>query len=242
MLLRIEDIDPTRCRPEFEEAIYEDLAWLGLTWPSPVWRQSERSLEYLRAIQRLEGMGLLYPCFCTRAEIKREVAAAADAPHGPDGPLYPGTCRSLSSVERNQRRIMGEVYALRLDVGEAVRRFPSLHWNDENRGARRARPETFGDVVLARKEAPASYHLCVTLDDAAQGVETVTRGEDLFDSTHIHRLLQALLDLPTPQYSHHALLMGGDGKKLSKRDGAATLRGLRASGRSPEQVRALCRP
>jgi len=237
MVLRIEDIDRGRCRAEFEAGIYEDLAWLGVEYPTPVVRQSERFGEYERALSRLSEEGLLFPCFCTRAEIRREVERAGAAPHGPDGPVYPGTCRSLSSQERSERTAAGEAYALRLDMAESVRRFPSLVWRDDVRGEQRAVPESFGDVVLARKDTPASYHLCVTVDDAAQEVGLVTRGEDLFDATHVHRLLQAVLGLPTPGYSHHRLLLGPDGKKLSKRDGAETVRAMRESGVTAEEVR-----
>lgn len=237
MLLRIEDIDLTRCRPEFEQAIFEDLAWLGIEYPTPVMRQSERFLDYHNVLQELEAADLLYPCFCTRAEIRREVEAATNAPHGPDGPVYPGTCRSLSVLERTERRMMRESYALRLDMNEAVRRFPGLTWTDESAGKVIATPEVFGDVVLARKETPASYHLCVTIDDAEQGVDLVARGMDLFESTHVHRLLQAILGLPVPRYSHHPLVMGEDGKKLSKRDGAETLRAMRERGEEPGEIR-----
>ncbi|MEX2244115.1 MAG: tRNA glutamyl-Q(34) synthetase GluQRS [Fimbriimonadaceae bacterium] len=239
MVLRIEDIDRSRCRAEFETGIYEDLAWLGITFPTPVVRQSERWAEYECALSRLSEEGLLFPCFCTRADIKREVEGAGVAPHGPDGPVYPGTCRSLSSQERSERMAAGEAYALRLDMAESVRRFASLLWHDDVRGEQRAVPELFGDVVLARKDTPASYHLCVTVDDAAQEIGLVTRGEDLFEATHVHRLLQAVLGLPTPGYSHHRLLTGEDGKKLSKRDGAATLRAMRESGVSAAEVRAM---
>jgi glutamyl-Q tRNA(Asp) synthetase len=231
-LLRIEDIDQTRCRPEFVSAIFEDLAWLGLSWEEPVRVQSDHFEDYRSALSLLSGEGLLYPCFCTRADIR----ASAIAPHGPDGPLYPGTCRALSSSERSERMERGEPYALRLDVEEAVQRSGQLEWHDEHQGVHSAQPELFGDVVLARKETPASYHLCVTVDDALQEVEVVTRGEDLFESTHVHRLLQALLELPVPEYAHHPLLRDEDGKKLSKRDGATTLRAMRDSGMTPSDV------
>ncbi len=235
-LLRIEDIDQTRCRPEFVSAIFDDLSWLGLTWEKPVRVQSEHFEDYRSALTRLSEMGLLYPCFCTRAEIRREIEGAANAPHGPDGPLYPGTCRFLSTSERDERVESGEPFALRLNVGEAARRVGQLEWRDEQHGVLTARPEMFGDVVLARKETPASYHLCVTVDDALQGIEVVTRGEDLFEATHVHRLLQALLGLPVPLYSHHPLLTDETGKKLSKRDGAATLRSMREGGMKPVDV------
>ncbi len=242
-LLRIEDIDRTRCRSEFEAALLEDLAWLGLSWETPVRRQSEHMDDYARVLARLEADGLVYPCFCTRRAIAAEIAAAAAAPHlaplGPDGPVYPGTCRALTETERRVRIAGGIPYALRLDVAEASRRAGPLAWTDRERGEQAARPEIFGDVVLARKDTPTSYHLAVTVDDALQGVTLVTRGEDLFAATHIHRLLQALLGLPTPGYHHHRLLAGRDGRRFAKRDAAATLRSLRESGRTPAEVRAL---
>lgn len=242
-LLRIEDIDATRCRPLFTAAILEDLAWLGLAWEEPVRVQSRHFADYRAALDRLEAMGLLYPCFCTRAAIRAEIARSAAAPHplaeGPDGPPYPGTCRALDAAARAALIAAGRPYALRLDMRRAAAHAGDLAWHDEARGEVRATPGLFGDVVLARKETPASYHLAVTLDDALQGVTLVTRGEDLFAATHVHRLLQALLGLPTPRYHHHALLRGPDGRRLAKRDGAATLRALRAAGRSPAEVRAL---
>ncbi|MGZ6187044.1 MAG: tRNA glutamyl-Q(34) synthetase GluQRS [Candidatus Binataceae bacterium] len=236
-LLRIEDIDASRCRPAFEEAIYDDLDWLGLRWEQPVRRQSEHFADYRRALDRLEAEGLIYPCFCTRAEIQREIAAAGAAPHGPDGPIYPGTCRHLSAAVRDARR--DQPYALRLRMDDARARAGRLLWTDERRGEIPATPEVFGDVVLARKDTPASYHLACTVDDALQGVTLVTRGEDLFEATHIHRLLQALLGLPTPRYRHHRLLTDASGRKFSKREQAPTLRALRDAGRSPTEVREL---
>ncbi|MBX7198674.1 MAG: tRNA glutamyl-Q(34) synthetase GluQRS [Rhodospirillaceae bacterium] len=238
-LVRIEDIDTGRCRPEFETAIFEDLAWLGLSWPQPVRRQSRHFAEYRQALDRLSGQGLLYPCFCTRADIQREIAAAAGAPHGPDGPLYPGTCRKLSDAERGGRIAAGAPYALRLAMDLACTAAGPLSWHDAAQGEQRAVPEQFGDLVLARKDTPASYHLACTLDDAAQGVTLVTRGVDLFAATHVHRLLQALLGLPTPRYHHHKLLVDASGRKFSKRDRAPTLKALRESGKTPTDVRAL---
>ncbi len=239
-LVRIEDIDRGRCRPAFETAIFEDLAWLGLQWEAPVRRQSDHFAEYGEALDRLDKRGLLYPCFCTRADIQREVAEAASAPHlithGPDGPIYPGTCRHLSKSEQHRRRDAGTPYALRLNMAEALAIAGPLTWCDETHGIVAATPEIFGDVVLARKDITASYHLACTWDDALQGVNLVTRGEDLLPATHIHRLLQALWDLPVPHYRHHALLTGPDGKKFSKRDQAPTLRALREAGKSAEDV------
>lgn len=238
-LLRIEDIDESRCRPEFVDAICEDLAWLGLDWDGDVRRQSEHLGDYHAALDRLIDDALVYPCFCTRAAIKAEIARAVDAPQGEEGPLYPGTCRHLSDDDRAGRLGSGESFALRLDVAKALAMTGPLDWEDEERGRVRAAPETLGDVVIARKDTPTSYHLAVTVDDALQGVTLVTRGVDLFSATHIHRLLQALLDLPTPRYRHHKLLTDASGKRFAKRDRALTLRSLREAGRTPEEVRAM---
>jgi glutamyl-Q tRNA(Asp) synthetase len=242
-LLRIEDIDPGRCRPEFTTAILEDLAWLGLDWDGEVRIQSGHLPEYRAALDVLTARGLLYPCFCTRAEIAREVAASAAAPHlppmGPDGPLYPGTCRRLSVEQRAARLAAGVPHALRLDMARALALVPPLSFAEEGQGRLRCDPARFGDAVLARKDAPASYHLCVTHDDAAQGVTLVTRGEDLKPATDLHRLLQALMGWPEPAYAHHALLTDASGRRLAKRDRAATLRDLRAAGTSPAEARAL---
>jgi glutamyl-Q tRNA(Asp) synthetase len=238
-LLRIEDIDLERCRPAFEAAIAEDLAWLGLDWENPVRRQSDCMADYGAALARLADQDLLYPCFCSRKEIRAEIARAGRAPHGPEGPLYPGSCRRLDPAERVARREAGEPHALRLDVGEAAARAGPLTWFDRGRGETAARPAALGDVVLARKEVPASYHLTVTVDDAIQGVTLVTRGEDLLASSHIHRLLQALLDLPVPEWHHHRLLTDAAGKRLAKRHDPLTLRKLREAGRSPAEVRAM---
>ncbi|MBK1661717.1 tRNA glutamyl-Q(34) synthetase GluQRS [Paracraurococcus ruber] len=236
-LLRLEDIDATRCRPEFAAAIAADLAWLGLCWDGPVRVQSAHLPDYRAALDRLAARGLLYPCFCTRAAIQREIAAAGHAPHGPDGPLYPGTCRRLTPAARAARLAAGEPYALRLDMAAALAAAPSdLSFHELGQGRLRCDPGQFGDAVLARKDTPASYHLCVTHDDALQGITLVTRGEDLKPATHLHRLLQALLGWPEPAYAHHPLLLGADGKRLAKRDGA---RPLRQAGPTPQAVRAL---
>jgi glutamyl-Q tRNA(Asp) synthetase len=238
-LLRIEDIDATRCRPEFERAILDDLSWLGLSWETPVRRQSEHMAEYAAALEKLKAQGLIYPCFCTRAEIRAEIARAGAAPHGSEGPLYPGTCRRLDDTERAQRIEAGTPYALRLDAEKATARTGPLTWRDRERGTVAADPHTHGDVVLARKETPTSYHLSVTLDDHLQGVTLVTRGTDLFDATHVHRQLQALLGLDTPDYHHHAMVTGAGGERLAKRAGAPTLQSLREQGRTPAEVRAM---
>jgi glutamyl-Q tRNA(Asp) synthetase len=233
-LLRLEDIDTARCRPEFATAILEDLAWLGIDWDGEVRVQSHHLTEYRAALDALATRGLLYPCFCTRADIMQ----SASAPHTPDGaPLYPGTCRRLSLDEREARIAAGERYALRLDVARAVE--VPLTFEEEDEGVIPCQPEQFGDVVLARKDAPGSYHLCVTHDDALQGVTLVTRGGDLKSATHLHRLLQALMGWPTPTYAHHELLVNATGRRLAKRDKAETLRALRAQGRSAADVRAM---
>ncbi len=238
-LLRMEDIDPTRCRAEYAEAIFEDLAWLGLRWEEPVRVQSRHLDDYRAALDRLDGMGLLYPCFCTRAAIQAEIARSGHAPHGADGALYPGTCRHLSPGERARRIEAGERHATRIDMTRAAAKAGALHWHDRARGRIDARPARAGDVILARRETPTSYHLSVTVDDALQGITLVTRGEDLVEATDIHRLLQKLLDLPTPDYWHHALLLDGEGKRLAKRDRSTTIRDLRAAGRTPEEVRKM---
>lgn len=227
-LLRIEDIDGTRSRPEHIDAILRDLEWLGLAWDGEVLFQSQRLDAYQAALDRLRAMGLLYPCFCTRADI----AASLSAPHGPEGALYPGTCRGLEAPD------LSKPHSWRLDVRASLALLPGdeLWWHDDFAGRVRADPASHGDVILARKDAPASYHLAVTVDDAFQGVTHVVRGMDLFAATHVHRLLQALLGLPTPGYRHHPLLTGPDGERLAKRHGAPTLEALRLAG---EDGRAL---
>lgn len=239
-LLRIEDIDSGRCRPEFERAIYEDLAWLGFDWEKPVRRQSEHFADYNAALEHLRAKNLLYPCFCTRAEIADEISRSPSAPQGPEGFLYPGICRRLPYSEREDLMASGKPFALRLHIEHAVQITGSnLNFNDHFHGGISAQPAQFGDVVLARKDIPASYHLAVTIDDALQGITLVTRGEDLLPSTHLHRLLQALLDLPTPGYAHHKLLTDAQGRRLAKRDQAMSLRSLRAQGYSPVEIRQM---
>lgn len=239
-LLRLEDIDTTRCRAEFAAAILEDLTWLGLDWDGEVRVQSAHMAEYGAVLAQLRGRGLVYPCFCTRAEIQRELAASAAAPHGPEGPVYPGTCRHLASVGRDRRIAAGMPYALRLDMAAALGAVGrALCFHDEASGTVQADPGGFGDVVLARKDTPASYHLCVTHDDALQGVNLVVRGVDLLAATHVHVLLQALMGWATPDYAHHPLLTDAAGRRLAKRDRATTLRELRGAGRSAAEVRAL---
>jgi len=247
LLLRIDDIDATRCRPEYEAAIYEDLAWLGLSWAQPVWRESEHTGDYRAALVKLEALGLVYPSFESRAEIAMMVAgrdARGPWPRDPDGaPLYPGNAKALELSERRRRIEAGEPYALRLDMAAALVRFPSLTWTetgigpDGETGVVPADPAAWGDVVLARKGAPASYHLAVVVDDAAQAVTDVVRGKDLFHATSVHRLLQALLGQPEPRYHHHRLILDAGGNKLSKSTAATGLRELRAGGATPADIR-----
>jgi glutamyl-Q tRNA(Asp) synthetase len=237
-LLRLEDIDRTRCRDEYAAAILEDLAWLGLDWDGPVRKQSEHFDDYRRALDRLQALGLLYPCFCTRREIQAEIVRASGAPQGNSGPAYPGTCRRLGAEEVAAKLRSGTDYALRLDLARALALTGPLEWI-EGECTREADPALLGDVVLGRKEFPASYHLAVTVDDAIQGITLVTRGEDLATATHIHRVLQALLALPAPRYRHHPLLTDAAGRRLAKRDGAPTIRSMRQQGMSPAGIIAL---
>ncbi len=241
-LLRLEDIDGERCKAEFADAIHADLAWLGLRWEEPVRRQSAHMDDYAAALERLDRMGLLYPCFCTRKDIRAEIAAAGHAPHhGPEGAHYPGICRGLNPGEANQRRLAGAPFALRLDTAKALAAIGGspLIWRDLDRGDVAARPELFGDVVLARKDIPTSYHLAVTIDDNTQGVTLVTRGEDLLPATDVHRLLQELLGLNVPDYRHHGLLKNDHGERLAKRDNPMTLWALREGGKTAGEVRAM---
>jgi glutamyl-Q tRNA(Asp) synthetase len=248
-LLRIEDIDTTRCRPEFETAIYQDLAWLGIAWEKPVRRQSEHAADYRKALEKLSALGLVYPSFESRAEIAKLVAQRETHgpwPRDPDGaPLYPGAAKLLPSDER-ARLIESDIpYALRLDMAAACVHAGELGWTergegpDGETGAVLARPQAWGDVILARKETPTSYHLSVVVDDALQGVTEVVRGQDLFWSTSVHRLLQKLLGLPQPAYRHHRLILDGAGRKLSKSTEATGLRELRAGGAAPADIRRL---
>ncbi len=248
-LLRIEDIDAIRCRPEFETAIYQDLAWLGVAWETPVRRQSEHFADYRAALGRLAALGVLYPSFESRAEIAALVKAREAGggwPRDPDGtPLYPGTAKSLVASERERRLRSGAPFALRLDMEAACRLAGDLTWiergsgPDGETGEVLARPEAWGDVILARKDIPASYHLSVVIDDALQGVTDVMRGQDLFGATSVHRLLQKILDLPQPVYRHHDLIRDGGGKKLSKSSEATGLRELRTRGMTAAEVRSI---
>jgi glutamyl-Q tRNA(Asp) synthetase len=245
-LLRIEDIDAIRCRPEFEAAILEDLRWLRLAWEQPVRRQSEHLAAYAEALARLESLGLIYPSFESRAEIAAQVAARerlAPWPRDPDGaPLYPGTAKVLTAAERGERMAAGAPYALRLDMAAALALAGAVEiaWTETGEGSKTGRvagrPAQWGDVVIARKDVPTSYHLCVVVDDALQGVTHVVRGRDLFAATSLHRLLQILLVLPEPIYHHHRLILDGEGHKLSKSTRATGLRELRAGGASPADI------
>lgn len=243
--LRMDDIDPGRVRPKYVDGILADLDWLGLRIDGPVVFQSRRMALYAAALEQIRTLGLAYPCFCTRAEIAAEIAASASAPHaGPDGTIYPGTCRGLSVTDR-ERRIASEPHCWRLDMAGAVkgamRGHETLHWQDHGAGQRHADPARFGDIVLARKDAGAAYHLSSVADDADMGINLVVRGRDLFDATDVHRLLQALLDLPTPVYAHHPLVLDDTGRRLAKRHDAASLASLRAAGLGGEELAGMLR-
>jgi glutamyl-Q tRNA(Asp) synthetase len=238
-LLRIEDIDTARSKPEFTEAILEDLHWLGLTWEEPVWRQSDRFAAYADAADRLRRQRLLYPCFCSRTE-----TAATSTGTDPDGaPLYAGTCRHLPVAEVDARLAAGEPANWRLDTGAATARTGILTHTVagptpiDRPQIRYARPERWGDAVIVRKDTPTSYHLSVVVDDAAQGVTRITRGRDMEASTDIHVLLQALLGLVSPIYTFHKLILDAEGRKLAKSKGSTSLRSLRETGWKPEDVR-----
>jgi glutamyl-Q tRNA(Asp) synthetase len=243
-LLRIEDIDHSRCRAEYEAAIYDDLAWLGLCWPEPVMRQSQRLEAYGDALARLEGMGLIYPCVCTRADIAAALSAPQEGAPGPDGPVYPGTCRG--------RGVVSGKAAMRLDMARAVEHLAGAGavaelvfeetgpgFAGQHRLDARDLVQSVGDVVLARRDIGTSYHLAMVVDDAAQGITDVVRGEDLFDATPLHRLLQALLGLPVPRWHHHRLIRDGEGRRLAKRDDARALAKYRAEGVTPKGLREL---
>lgn len=234
-LLRIEDIDQTRCQPVFEQALVEDLLWAGLDWHGENRRQSDHLDFYRDGLQRLQALDLLYPCFCSR----KDIAAAVAAPHGIDGVIYPGTCRHLPRDFATERQVRGDPYALRLNSRRAAKIAGPLTFHDEIYGEITVDPDLLGDIVLARRDAPASYHLCVTLDDDLQSVTLVTRGVDLLPATHVHRLLQAVLGLAVPDYRHHLLLTNDGGQRLAKRDKSLTLRQMREDGLSAITVRAL---
>ena len=235
-LLRFEDIDHTRARPEFYELIEEDLHWLGMDWDAPPIRQSNRLASYETALASLHEAKVVYPCFCTRRDINEEVARIAHAPHGPEGPLYPGTCRDLEEHQRIERISRGDAHAWRLDATKASTLAGSLSFTDLRFGQITVDPSLLGDVILARKDIATSYHLAVVVDDAAQGITHVTRGEDLLPSTHVHRLLQFVLNLPEPQYLHHELIRDENGKRLATRDQALSLATLRDSGQTAQEI------
>jgi len=246
-LLRLEDIDSGRCKREFEKQILADLAWLGLTWDKPVRRQSDHLASYRAALDTLREKGLVYPCFCTRTEINQEIARMGVAPHGPDGPNYPGTCRALPLPERGRLLASGASHAWRLDTGQALQTggHNALTFHEQGCGPNgetgfiTADPARTGDIVLGRKDFGVSYHLAVTMDDHLAGVTLVTRGADLFGATHVQRLLQALLGLDTPRYAHHKLICDDTGRRLAKRDKDKTLKSLRESGAGPQDIRAM---
>ncbi|MDP2333574.1 MAG: tRNA glutamyl-Q(34) synthetase GluQRS [Reyranella sp.] len=248
-LVRIEDTDIRRCRREYETAILQDLKWLGLDWDGEVRRQSDHFSDYGHELDRLGRRDLVYPCFCSRAEITREITASASAPHGssqgramgPDGPLYPGTCRHLTPAERKRRIAAGREFCMRVDSARAAAAAGPYDFVDEGRGRIAGQPLLMGDFVIARKDTPTSYHLAVTVDDHLQGVTLVTRGEDILPSTHVHVLLQRLLGYATPLYAHHGLIMDAGGRRLAKRDQATGIRSLRESGKTPADVFKLIR-
>jgi glutamyl-Q tRNA(Asp) synthetase len=236
-MLRIEDIDIQRCRPEFERAIFEDLTWAGLRWHGEPLRQSAGMARYAAALQRLQDMGVIYPCFCSRKQIRMEAEQSGRAPHGPNAELvYPGICRDIAHAESESRIAKGEPFAWRLNIDKALALTGPLAWYDCRAGWVPAEPELLGDPILARKDTPTSYHLAVVVDDQLQGVNLVTRGEDLFHATHIHRLLQALLEIDPPRYYHHNLVADSRGERLAKRNRAITLRHLRDIGRTPADI------
>ncbi len=232
--LRLDDLDTGRVRPDYVAAIHDDLAWLGLAPDGDITKQSNRGALYAKALHQLIAMGLAYPCFCTRAQIAAQIEGSISAPHGAE-PIYPGTCRNLDMAIRD-RRLVTEPHCWRLDMAAAVAQSGLLHWQSMNEAPVQAKPAAHGDSVLMRKDGAASYHLASTIDDADMGITHVVRGADLLASTDVHRILQAVLGLPTPLYHHHALIAGADGKRLAKRDGASELASLRAQGVDGAQV------
>ena len=235
-LLRFEDIDHTRVRPEFYAAIEEDLHWLGLEWSGTPLRQTDRLDAYASSLNQLKATGVLYPCFCTRREITEELARITNAPHGPEGPLYPGTCRNLGDNKRQSLLDANTPHCWRLDAAAAHELTGPLTFIDQRHGQITVDPALLGDVILARKDIATSYHLAVVVDDAYQHISLVTRGEDLLPSTHVHRLLQTLLKLPEPTYHHHTLITDSEGQRLAKRDESQTIQSLRQSGQSPQDI------
>ena len=241
-LVRIEDIDRTRCRPQFVARNLFDLEWLGLSASEPILQQSDRMEAYAAALGVLQELGLVYPCFCSRKQIRQEIEAAGAAPQADAGPgtlLYPGLCRDLGQTLRQERLMARDAYALRLDTARASAMAGPLTWTDRMRGRHLCRPDVLGDVVIARRELPTSYHLAVVVDDAAQGVTEVTRGEDLLEATHVHRLLYAVLGLPEPAWHHHPLCRDAAGRRLAKRAEDVSIAALRDAGHGPDQVLAM---
>ena len=242
-LLRIEDIDQGRCRKTYENSIKRDLNWLGLIWEKPVRKQSDHLDDYKAVLNILNHKKVIYPCFCTRRDILMEIERMASAPHGvkhgPVGPIYPGSCRKLTFEERKSRVAANEEFALRLNIDRAKEMVGDIKWKDIDKGLVHAKPEIFGDIVVARKDMPTSYHLSVTVDDYLQGVTLVTRGEDLRLVTHLHCLLQSLMGYDKPVYQFHPLLIGEDGQRFAKRNRSVTLKSLRASGKTASEIRVL---
>lgn len=242
-LLRFEDIDTTRVRDRYYLAIEQDLAWLGIQWDGTPIRQKDRLDAYTDALVTLKGLGVIYPCFCTRREIQQEIEAMSHAPHGPEGePIYPGTCRSLTLTQREKKRVSGQSHCWRLDAARASELCGPLLFEDKIKGFIDVNPFLLGDVVLARKDIATSYHLSVVIDDDFQGVTDVTRGEDLLPSTHVHRLLQALLGMAAPAYHHHRLILDDAGQRLAKRNESLSLSALRSQGKKREEILAMLCP
>jgi glutamyl-Q tRNA(Asp) synthetase len=244
-ILRIEDIDQLRCKTEYANSIIVDLHWLGLKWPTPTRRQSNHFEDYAKALQKLENKGLLYPCFCTRRDIREEINESSRAPHlgakmGPEGLIYPGICKHLTDGERLQKIADGIPHAMRIDLEKAMSKIAEpLYWTDLKTGKQKAEPELMGDLVLARKDFPTSYHLSVVVDDDIQNISHVIRGEDLYYASHFQRLLQHLLGLKPVIYDHHPLLKTKDGNRLAKRDKSITIKSIRESGKSPVELEAM---
>jgi len=236
-LIRFEDIDRVRCSRDFESQILDDLSWLGIKSARPIRRQSEHILDYTKALRELKVRDLIYPCFCSRQDIRREIASINIAPHQHTGLKYPGTCRHLSATEAQRRELNGESFALRLNMDKALQNTKNITWTDPYDRLHSFSPDIFGDVILARKDIPTSYHLAVTVDDHIQGINLVTRGEDLYETTAIHRLLQEILGYEAPQYLHHPLLLNQYGERFSKRNYGSTLTSLRKIGVSPNDLR-----
>ena len=243
--LRIENNDKARCLEKYEKALLNDLSWLGLSWENSVRRQSDHTQDYLKAISKLKDMGIIYPCFCSRKEIWNEVNRISNAPHnavkGGLGPIYPGTCRSMTLDEQENRIISGDMHAFRIDISKALQivrnKRVDFYWEDLDYGTQTPKPEIFGVFIIARKDGTPSYHLSVVIDDAAQKVNLVTRGDDLRYVTHIHFLLQKLLELNSPRYQFHRLLLDKEGKRYAKRDNAQSLRALRDQGITPAHIK-----